>query len=586
MARLSTLAALALALAAGSERLVAAPPPGFLPPDLPEAPTEPERKAAKPKSKKAKKAPPPAPARDPAFSDPTTPAATASTPKPPAVPILPPVAPKPTVAAPPPPKLPKLPDPIESPRTRSPAVAAPAVKPTNPVTTSRPLNSTGPAVGARPMMVGPAATPPAVKPTAPVVKPAAPAPTVVDGMKRLPTEPAAAKPAAAMPTAPKSAAPERLATTPTDAAPSPKQNVGTVRHGRSPDHHTDPLPTPVGIPGSYVPLAMQAGGEQRYTIVGSSSNAGGEATFQAVETPVAVEAFGLPSVAENVGKVSRPAQTSDDGYWMATPLHEYHSDRDDHGFWWNSALKSEWLPSTLLWEVPLANQREPRTFVKFLSIDGERTIDAAAGGQFGLVRWSPCFEPDNGVQIDLFAVGFARVDEDSDVSATDYRLGVPLTYAKGPWQLKAAYEHTSSHLTDEFSTKSGTSEIDYQRDDLIFGIARRCWDEFRVYGQAGFGVFVGDALDDERARFNAGVEWNRLCPSGRSGYPFAALDVDLRAEQDYEANTTLQVGWQWRPNMNGRTARLALELYTGRSPYGQFFRNDEEWVGGVAAFDW
>ena len=42
------------------------------------------------------------------------------------------------------------------------------------------------------------------------------------------------------------------------------------------------------------------------------------------------------------------------------------------------------------------------------------------------------------------------IDEDVDVRATDYRVGIPFTYGIGIHQFKFAPYHMSSHLGDEF----------------------------------------------------------------------------------------------------------------------------------------
>ena len=60
--------------------------------------------------------------------------------------------------------------------------------------------------------------------------------------------------------------------------------------------------------------------------------------------------------------------------------------------------------------------------------------------------------------------------------------------------------------------------------------------------------------------------------------------MDLRSYQGYRLNNTLQVGWQWVGH--GRSVRLALEVYDGKSPYGQFYKDNEHWTGIAGYYDW
>ena len=92
-------------------------------------------------------------------------------------------------------------------------------------------------------------------------------------------------------------------------------------------------------------------------------------------------------------------------------------------------------------------------------------------------------------------------------------------------------------------------------------------------------------IGGKRDRFDWGLEWSRRCPTGWKGQPFAALDMDLRADQDYNANTTVQIGWQWS-NMGYLSGRIAFEYYNGRSPFGQFALLNNDWYGVAFLYDW
>lgn len=265
---------------------------------------------------------------------------------------------------------------------------------------------------------------------------------------------------------------------------------------------------------------------------------------------------------------------------------EYYSDAESCSLFWSNRLKYTILPSSLLWLPPLANQREPRMFGKITNLNNESTIDTAIGGEFGLGRIGPVKSECEGVQLDIFAVAFTRFNEQRLLVTADYRVGIPLTYAKGPWSAKLSYEHTSTHLGDEYIERTGRRQVPHVRDEIVFGLSRYLWNQLRLYGQLGYSFSTSNIVGENRDRYDLGIEWSKLQDTGIKGQPFAALDFDLRSDQDFYANTTLQVGWQWKTLKTRYSARVAFEYYNGYSPYGQFFQDREDWVGVGAFYDW
>lgn len=264
---------------------------------------------------------------------------------------------------------------------------------------------------------------------------------------------------------------------------------------------------------------------------------------------------------------------------------ESYSDADACSLGWSEPLLYSVLPQHLLWQPPLANQREPHMFGKFTNFDGESTIETAIGAQFGLIRFAPASRPYEGIQIDGFAGVFTRFNSNRLLVTSDFRVGLPVTYSKGPWQAKLGYEHTSTHLGDEYIEATGRMQEPHVRDEIVFGLAYRFMGMFRVYGQAGYSFITSDVIGEDRDRYDLGLEWMREGPTDWRGRPFAAVDLDLRSDQDFTGNLTVQVGWFWR-TLTRRSGRFLLEYYTGKSPYGQFFRDDENWFGVGGSYDW
>jgi len=239
------------------------------------------------------------------------------------------------------------------------------------------------------------------------------------------------------------------------------------------------------------------------------------------------------------------------------------------------------FPRTLFWQPPLANPWQPRMFAKLSSLKDQHTkhtIDTAIGGTLGLYRITPVDTPNEGMQIDFFAVVLSRWSRSSHHVTSDYRFGIPVTFAWGNWQAKVAYEHTSSHLGDDYILNKGKFQVPNVHDEVAFGLAYRFFDALRVYGIYGVPIRAYNLRGTKAQHFDWGVEWSRQVTTSIYGQPFAAFDMEFKEEQDFAANTTAQIGWQWQAMDTGRSLRLALEYFTGKSTYGQFFHDRERWL--------
>jgi len=258
---------------------------------------------------------------------------------------------------------------------------------------------------------------------------------------------------------------------------------------------------------------------------------------------------------------------------------------NDTLLWGDEPYEYVTLPSNLLWKPPLANQREPRFYGKFTNLNKKSYIDTAIGAQFGLGRVAPKGRPDEGIQLDIFGAVFTRFDPRRFLTAADYRAGIPLTYKKGPWSTKLSYEHTSTHIGDEYSQAYGRKQKPLVIDEVVYGLSRYFGGHVRLYGQIGYAFNTAKETNaNHRERFDFGLSYSNYEDTGPVGRPFAAYDMDLRGYQNYTPNSTFQVGWQWVGNL--RSVRLALEVYQGRSPFGQFYTNNEHYAGIGGYYDW
>lgn len=247
---------------------------------------------------------------------------------------------------------------------------------------------------------------------------------------------------------------------------------------------------------------------------------------------------------------------------------------------------SRWqlLPGSVLFAPPIANPTEPRFFGKPTTLESAHTssnIDTAIGGVLPLLRHCNSDDPRDAFQIDAFAVVFSRWRSANESVGVDYRAGVPFTWARGPWEFKLAYEHTSTHLGDEFAERTGRRYASHVREELVLGVGYRFCDDFRVYGQYGYAFNLRTIGVDNPSRLDIGLEWSRPIAEGYGlrGRPYAALDLEFRGVNDLSPSFTGQAGWQWRSVDFGPSLRVGLEYFNGFSPYGQFFQDREDWFG-------
>ena len=241
------------------------------------------------------------------------------------------------------------------------------------------------------------------------------------------------------------------------------------------------------------------------------------------------------------------------------------------------------MPLGLLYRSYLAGAKEPR-FASFWNTDSDQgdLWDAALGGRLGLLRYgtSDPFHPE-GWQVDMEGGCQARLDPDSDSNclyATDFRVGIPVTWAQGRWQFKTGYYHISSHLGDEFLLMNPTARrLNYTRDAMLLAVGFFYTERLRLYGETAYAFSATDGA--EPLEFQFGADWAPAGDTGVRGSPFAAVNGHLREEVDFGGNLVLQAGWAWRGFPRGSLFRLGVEYYRGKSDQYEYYDRSEERIG-------
>lgn len=247
------------------------------------------------------------------------------------------------------------------------------------------------------------------------------------------------------------------------------------------------------------------------------------------------------------------------------------------------------LPDGLIYRSYMAGPREPRISTLFEQELGSDTTywDGVVGGRMPVLRYGN----DNpvrpeGWELDIEGAALVRLNLDAtrDVDASDFRFGFPVTYGVGQWQYKFGYYHLSSHLGDEFITRTpGAMRINYVRDAIFVGASYNPIPSVRLYGETAYAFFAAGGAKPWEFQF--GLEWAEARPTGTEGTPFLAVNSHLREELNYSGDFTVQAGWLWRGG-TGHMLRTGVHYMTGKSTQYQFFRDSEQQIGVGVWYDY
>ena len=254
-----------------------------------------------------------------------------------------------------------------------------------------------------------------------------------------------------------------------------------------------------------------------------------------------------------------------------------------NGNWYSWQL----FPDGLIYRSYMAGGRESRFAAHWVHERDQGWLwDITLGGRMGLLRYGTQNDAwPEGWQLDIEGAAFPRLslERTRDMDATDFRLGVPLTFRRGAWEGKFAYYHLSSHLGDEYIETFGRRRINFVRDTIVLGIAVWPFPDMRLYSEAGWAFRARGG--SEPWEFQFGIDWSSQEPTGRRGGPFFAANCRLRQEVDFGGNMTVQNGWQWR-GRTGHLMRIGMQYFHGQSDQYQFFTEHEEQIGVGLWYDY
>lgn len=247
----------------------------------------------------------------------------------------------------------------------------------------------------------------------------------------------------------------------------------------------------------------------------------------------------------------------------------------------------QWLPDGLVWRSYLGSPKEPRFQWVMSDSSFFGTIwDATLGGRVSLWRYgTPNAYRPNGWEVQLEGAALARIwpmEPSWPLISTDYRVGVPIVYAYGPWQFKTGYAHVSSHVGDEYMILNPTFErINYIRDEWMLAVGYYYNEDTRLYAEVDYAFEFDGGAKPWQLQF--GIDWS---PAVRGWAPFATVYGNMRQELDYGGFFACQIGAQIRGGRSMHTFRVGVEYVNGASTQFEFFNQFEQRVGFGLFYDY
>jgi hypothetical protein len=200
------------------------------------------------------------------------------------------------------------------------------------------------------------------------------------------------------------------------------------------------------------------------------------------------------------------------------------------------------------------------------------------GGILGLARLHPEGHPELGWQLSLeagfrgqFDTGYSEDNIGWDghyALYLDYRHSRKIAYRFG-------MHHTSSHVGDEYAERTGRLRINYTRQEFRLAAL---WDfrpDWQTYLELARAYDQRNETLQRAGRAEVGLQYEKASLFTPRIGAYAAIDISAYEENDWQRNTTLQVGISW-PSQERRW-RFGIEYYDGRSQLGEFFQQHEKY---------
>jgi len=251
---------------------------------------------------------------------------------------------------------------------------------------------------------------------------------------------------------------------------------------------------------------------------------------------------------------------------------------------YETTLTSVPLPAGELFQPLLADPKEPHFFLSYryydTQIDKVNVIAVGFGENFGFYRLVGNQSGD-GLQVGLSGGIFSQFNLDApsfDLINTDYIIGIPVTYRRGPFSTRLRFYHQSSHLGDEFLLRAQPErvEVSYEVIELMLSYD---WSRWRGYAGSEY-IFRHSPENLKAGLLHGGIEYRGSTKFFDVGRLVGGLDLKSYQEHNWSVDVSLKAGFEFGSLTPGRRhLRLMAEVYKGFAPHGQFYTDKISYYG-------
>lgn len=250
----------------------------------------------------------------------------------------------------------------------------------------------------------------------------------------------------------------------------------------------------------------------------------------------------------------------------------------------NFETSSEFFPQDQLYPAYIANPLRSTFSFQTLFFEqssiastGLRRFDLKLGGRLGVYRkvseqrkWQFTLEGGFHGQFDR--------DHTEDNVGWDgiYAMSFDVLESKNiAWRV--GLHHISSHIGDEIIQRTGRTRVNYTRQEVRAGLMWMFLPDWKSYTEVGWAYDFNNKVLQKPLRAELGIQYEKLRNVFNSFGFYTALDVSSYEESNWNINTAFQIGFL--SANDERRWRFGLELYDGRSSLGEFFQDNEKYIG-------
>jgi hypothetical protein len=209
------------------------------------------------------------------------------------------------------------------------------------------------------------------------------------------------------------------------------------------------------------------------------------------------------------------------------------------------------------------------------------------GGRYGFFRLHRAGDPTRGMQLSVEAAFNAQFDlkNQLDNIGWDGVYGFHVSWTlPGRLSARLASMHDSSHIGDELGGPE--DRINYTREEYVGGLSWRALPPLRLYGEAGYAHHLGspELMAPWRVEYGLELQSAPFIMGDRVG-AYLGADASHFEEDRWVPNVAVQTGLQYPVPELGRSFKIGIEGYQGRSHVGEHFQSRETYIGTGFWFD-